>query len=133
MTKFKIEMDMPVCVVPVDQRERRTREHCTMFVTKIGRKWVECAYSKGGMSAHHRFDRADFEKSGKALFDAGGYPARNIAYADLAIYQREKAVSSLRHEIREQFDAYNLLKIPVEKLIQIAAVLEIKHEVPADK
>ena len=47
--------------------------------------------------------------------------------------ERKKEQARLLEQVRERFDAYNLSKIPLDKLLQIADILGIEHEVPADR
>lgn len=129
--QFKLEVGMPIYAVPTDPRVQqfRTSDHTVYYVTKIGRKWVDCAYKPEG-SSRHRFDKARFLESGSAPIDAGDYTPREIVYADIEIYRHRVSIGHLRQKIRDRVYA-GLIDLSAEKLEQIAGILEIEHEVPA--
>lgn len=126
MSKYKPEVGMSVFLVPTDSRERKAREYSEVFIWKVGRKWVEYAWSRNSQISNGRFDKEAFEQTGRSPVDAGGYSPRNFAYADMAIFRHEVAVSTLRSRVRNR--VIDNQAIPVDQLVQIADILGVEHD-----
>lgn len=123
--RFKVEKGVSLFIDHHANGQRGARRQHEQTVTKVGRAWIYFG------SNDSRVCRADLEARGWAPAYSECNSSDDV-YVSRDIYEAVKAERALRFSVRELMTPGGVAAIPLDKLRQIAAILEIEHEVPAD-